>query len=190
MDFEETYRQVFDSTGNMVTKFAENGIIDLPFYALYDIHLKSSIRFPVLLVKITKIWKKFCQYCSYNWEVVKPVESENHNLMMKKVENQFASRQDFWEVLRSKFNCLRTVCKEFCENPECKLTFIQNEHLYISDTEKRPLKYNSVDQERLLDFWDKGGFSKILKNVRAKKQKARDKHVIYTLTKPSVQRKL
>lgn len=132
-DFEGTYRRVFGSTRNMVRNFAEKGIINLPFYALYDINLKSNIRFPVLLVNITKIWKKFCQDCPYNWETEELKESEYHNLMMKKIENQFASRRDLWEILKSKFNCLRTVCKEFCENPECKLTFIQNEHLYIED---------------------------------------------------------
>lgn len=61
------------------------------------------------------------------------------------------------------------------------------DYLYISDQEKRPLKYNSVDEERLLNFWDKRGFSKILKNVKAKKAKTRDDHLIYTLTRPSLQ---
>ena len=132
-DFERVYRRIFNSSRNMVKAFAEQGIINLPFYALYDIKLKSSTRFPVLLVNITKIWRKLCQDCPYNWENKKIKQTKYHNLMMDKIQDQFASRQRLWRILKSKFNCLRTVCREFCENPECKLTFIQNEHLYVED---------------------------------------------------------
>ena len=49
---------------------------------------------------------------------------------------------------------------------------------FSSELRKRPLKYNSVDEKRLLNFWDKGDFSKLLKNVKAKKPKTRDGHLI------------
>ena len=132
-NFKGTYERIFNSKENMMKNFSEKGIIKRPFYALYGIKLKSNIRFPILLIDIKKIWKKYCDDCPYNWESEEPKDSKYQKLMMGKLRDKFSDRLELWEILKSKYNCLRTICEEFCANAECKLTFIQNEHLYITD---------------------------------------------------------